>query len=625
MEKLVKNKGITLVALVITIIILLILAGISIQAISTTGLFANAKIAKEKSIKAEMEETVKTKLQELEIEKMGEATLNDITENWIVSSKLKEKYNAIIIDGVENKKIRMKKDNVTLTCLIDTYMNVKILKAVGLTYTVDKTTLDGNNIKAKIVIINDENGLEKIEMPDGTQIECRGEKEIEIEYVVKIGKEYLIKVTSKDNTISEEKLLINSIPCNISADLSTGTQMENKAITVELGKEYNNKITSIDDYVITGITATMEGGKINVDNETGEITADKVTGDITIQVTSKKMEISITEKIINTSKNFEGSSNNEATIESGDNAYIKIKAISNVTGATITISPDVPYLVTKNGKYNFTITATYNGKKIDKKEEVVVNQFKSALDVVKYDAGNWTKEEIELLKENSLYNINIAKTAPSSLNFTFGGFTYEGDKDNSNYIENGTIITSRNKSVSGQNGYGTPKYNGWQILTSEERNGKTYVTKLVHAGSPENFAFYNTTSYSSREGEYVLSSGTRWIGSTSCKPRDWNMYKDKTLDAKGFINEVHIMTYKEAFEITGSDGKTSGIRNINAYYYLASSYSGRGSLWSVTSQGDEYYGNNYAWRYKTSNNNESRSLYCKWGRNRRKSIYIGNG
>ena len=36
------NKGITLVALVITIIILLILATISIQALTSTGLFQNA-------------------------------------------------------------------------------------------------------------------------------------------------------------------------------------------------------------------------------------------------------------------------------------------------------------------------------------------------------------------------------------------------------------------------------------------------------------------------------------------------------------------------------------------------------------------------------------------------------
>ena len=48
-----ENKGITLVALVITIIILLILATISIQSLTNTGLFAKAQEAKEKSQNAE--------------------------------------------------------------------------------------------------------------------------------------------------------------------------------------------------------------------------------------------------------------------------------------------------------------------------------------------------------------------------------------------------------------------------------------------------------------------------------------------------------------------------------------------------------------------------------------------
>ena len=43
-----KNKGITLVALVITIVILLILTGISIAQLTGNGLFKNAKLAKGK-------------------------------------------------------------------------------------------------------------------------------------------------------------------------------------------------------------------------------------------------------------------------------------------------------------------------------------------------------------------------------------------------------------------------------------------------------------------------------------------------------------------------------------------------------------------------------------------------
>ena len=61
-----ENKGITLVALVITIIILLILAGISISALTNTGIFEKAKDAKEKSEDAALD--LNTKLDEYENE-----------------------------------------------------------------------------------------------------------------------------------------------------------------------------------------------------------------------------------------------------------------------------------------------------------------------------------------------------------------------------------------------------------------------------------------------------------------------------------------------------------------------------------------------------------------------------
>ncbi len=48
-----KCKGITLVALVITIVILIILAGISISTLTNTGIFQKAKDAKKSSENAE--------------------------------------------------------------------------------------------------------------------------------------------------------------------------------------------------------------------------------------------------------------------------------------------------------------------------------------------------------------------------------------------------------------------------------------------------------------------------------------------------------------------------------------------------------------------------------------------
>lgn len=54
--KLFNNKGITLVALVITIILLLILAGITILSLTGSGLFENAKLAEQKSKNAQEKE-----------------------------------------------------------------------------------------------------------------------------------------------------------------------------------------------------------------------------------------------------------------------------------------------------------------------------------------------------------------------------------------------------------------------------------------------------------------------------------------------------------------------------------------------------------------------------------------
>ena len=64
-----KNKGITLVALVITIVILLILAGISISTLTNTGIFQKAKDAKKASENAEVEQNKILDEYESELEK----------------------------------------------------------------------------------------------------------------------------------------------------------------------------------------------------------------------------------------------------------------------------------------------------------------------------------------------------------------------------------------------------------------------------------------------------------------------------------------------------------------------------------------------------------------------------
>ena len=72
-----KNKGITLVALVITIVILLLLAGISISALTNTGLFKKAKEAKSASKNAEKEQSQTLSEYERELNKYLAKELTD--------------------------------------------------------------------------------------------------------------------------------------------------------------------------------------------------------------------------------------------------------------------------------------------------------------------------------------------------------------------------------------------------------------------------------------------------------------------------------------------------------------------------------------------------------------------
>ena len=83
-----KNKGITLVALVITIVILLILAGISISALTNIGIFQKAKDAKQKSEDAALDQNTKLDEYENEIDKYlpeqgGEKLVDKVNDGTI--------------------------------------------------------------------------------------------------------------------------------------------------------------------------------------------------------------------------------------------------------------------------------------------------------------------------------------------------------------------------------------------------------------------------------------------------------------------------------------------------------------------------------------------------------------
>ena len=100
-----KDKGITLIALVITIIILLILAGISISVLTNQGLFKNAKAAQNATEKAEEEQGQRLNEYEDEINKYLNNANEDEKIGLITDNINKE------LSKTDNTKLKDEKGN----------------------------------------------------------------------------------------------------------------------------------------------------------------------------------------------------------------------------------------------------------------------------------------------------------------------------------------------------------------------------------------------------------------------------------------------------------------------------------------------------------------------------------
>ena len=116
-----KEQGITLIALIITIIILLILAGISIAALTQTGLFSRAKQAEQVSKEKQKEENTTLETYENEIDKyLGENNGETSSESKEIKLVDKIKDGTIKIgdyvkytpDELKNDTLQTLKDNL---------------------------------------------------------------------------------------------------------------------------------------------------------------------------------------------------------------------------------------------------------------------------------------------------------------------------------------------------------------------------------------------------------------------------------------------------------------------------------------------------------------------------------
>ena len=167
-----------------------------------------------------------------------------------------------------------------------------------------------------------------------------------------------------------------------------------------------------------------------------------------------------------------------ASVYLGNTLYITFS--HSITGGTTVVDKTIPYAVTKNGTYTFTVTGTVNGKSYTKNVSVTVNQFK---DVYEYMQTN-----IKVTySDGEVWVPEGFKVADDSASTVQGGVVIE-DKDGNQFVWV-PVATIADYKRTWYNGYGSfSSYS--EALPEDEKTSveryKGFYIGRYEAGDKEN-------------------------------------------------------------------------------------------------------------------------------------------
>ena len=154
-------------------------------------------------------------------------------------------------------------------------------------------------------------------------------------------------------------------------------------------------------------TLTIRKGdySVTVENKTNSLGGSGSGGSIGGE--TQTPEITIGEAKVVANSDGTGSAITDAdSVYLGNTLYITFS--HSITGGTTTVDKTIPYAVTKNGTYKFTVTGTVNGTAYTKEVSVEVNQFKDTYEYmdknteVTYPDGKvWVPEGFKIADDSS--------------------------------------------------------------------------------------------------------------------------------------------------------------------------------------------------------------------------------
>ena len=286
---------------------------------------------------------------------------------------------------------------------------------------------------------------------------------------------------------------------------SAEEEMNRLVLEYELAKSDEN----FEDF----LQEKINEGRINgaTDNGDGTITITKKVEGKDYTITVKKPAASTPSvkvgaiRVVSDSTGT-GSSLGEASTRKGTTLYIMIE--SSISGGTTTVSPEVPYAVTENGTYKFTVTGTVNGTTYTKEVSVTVNQFKNSI----------------------LEDINIK--IGDSVNYTYDSAgSYTLSSTYSGYSSNQTIAQTTGLT--------------WKVLNVDKENDTVDIISTNPTSSTVYFG--NILGYNN--GPYLMNE--------ICKAQ----YSNKTLGVNA--RSINLLDMEKHLTVTGITAR-------NAYQYDSS-------------------------------------------------------
>ena len=249
-----KGNGITLIALTITIIVLLLLAGVALSmAMGENNIFKTTENAVEQNNKAQVKEKIELAIMEKQLEEKREVSLDEIIdkliEKGITSESNSDREIGTVITEEGYVATIKEKEEGGWEVIIGEKGTARIKLNISKTPEIltSKVTI---KIEGRLIGI----GLKELQMPDGSKEEYEeGITKIEETYEVTANGTYKFVLIGRDEQEIEKEITINNIVEGIITILPSTTEWTKDNIIVEViypeGTEELIREISIDNGV----------------------------------------------------------------------------------------------------------------------------------------------------------------------------------------------------------------------------------------------------------------------------------------------------------------------------------------------------------------------------------------